>query len=248
MVVCIAGNYEDDYAGYVRILSTSDFVTWTLVRDIELKGGCNKAVFSPTDHQLVAAFDSCMATYPIACKYQDPSRVVGGFDSDSVLLWHPTQGGGMVRRLNAEGGLVYDFAFSGDGRQLVVITERQDVVFFDVNSGNVVRRWNVGGGDARKLHPPIAFSPSGNNLLVMEQFSWHDKTCELWGVSLVDARTGQRLNRYLYPRNQMARASSGAFAVKSNNVIGSDKWKVLMGNSEGFGVMFDVVGGGGGGF
>jgi hypothetical protein len=80
--LCAGELTPGDYAGYVRVLSSTNYVNWELVHDIELKGPCKKALFSPIDSNLLATFNQCMPNYPTGCKDQNPEGVVGGFDFD----------------------------------------------------------------------------------------------------------------------------------------------------------------------
>jgi WD40 repeat protein len=238
MSICLS-QATDNYAGYVRILSTTDFIHWTFVRDIELKGSCTKAKFSPTESTTIAAFDSCQAGIPLSCKNQDPDHVVGGFDSDSVILWQPVLGK-QIRKLTLTGGdVVLDFAFASGGDTMAILAgavlpdeKPRKIVYFNVHTGAKLFEL-TSPFQNRHIYEPIFITPS-HNLVINELFDWNQKSCELWGLSLNNGTNGEPLNRYLYRFNQVSLGTGSKAIAMSNS--GKD---FLIGNDQGYGILFD---------
>ncbi len=107
------------------------------------------------------------------------------------------------------GGLVYACAFSSDGKYLLISTENQGVVLFNMADGRCVRRYGDYG-----THAACAFSPDGTSVAA----SMHG-SIQRWNVS-----TGQELHGIDTPQQQIW---CFAFTPDGKRIISGGEDKIL---------------------
>lgn len=118
----------------------------------------------------------------------DGKTVATGSDDQTIKLWDANTGR-ELKTLVGHNARVQSLAFSPDGNRLAASDRQGAVIFWDAATGQQRLKIPVYQGEAIGL----AFSPDGNKLAVTGYGEIYSTKLPIYGVTLLDANSGQRL-------------------------------------------------------
>jgi len=118
----------------------------------------------------------------------DGKTIATGSDDQTIKLWDANTGR-ELKTLVGHNARVQSLAFSPDGNRLAASDRQGAVIFWDAATGQPQLKIPVYQGEAIGL----AFSPDGNKLAVAGYGEIYSTKLPIYGVTLLDANSGQRL-------------------------------------------------------